>query len=344
MQRAVARSSLIHMLPPFLEERGIRAEPIYRQAGMGAEHMIAALPVQRAQIHAALQLAARATGEPDIALSLGALAEAPRLGPPGLAMLNGQTFESCLRAHMALMPRLQTHHEERLWTEGRTAIFSIRLVGDNQAAWLLYEGAAAFMVKMARGFFGAGWSPDLVTFPHPCRGRLSAYEAYFRGPVIFDSHSAARISFPSELLKSQRRFAASTPPREQSELTPIGQFCPVQLERFSLDASIIQHAVTGMAEAAFTHSAITIEVAADRLGLSTRTLQRRLLERGRTFEAVIDDVRRRVALTQLDQTTQPITEIAMSLGYSDAAHFTRAFRRWMGVSPSEYRNRSRGMN
>jgi AraC-like DNA-binding protein len=80
----------------------------------------------------------------------------------------------------------------------------------------------------------------------------------------------------------------------------------------------------------------TIERIAPRLGMSVRTLQRRLSDWGRTFEQVLDETLREVAMEQLATGSDSITNTALQLGYSDVAHFTRAFRRWTGMTPSEF--------
>jgi AraC-like DNA-binding protein len=79
------------------------------------------------------------------------------------------------------------------------------------------------------------------------------------------------------------------------------------------------------------------ERVAKRLNISARTLQRRLNDWGVTFEELIDEYRRDRAARLLMRADHSIREIAYSLGYSDPAHFTRAFKRWTGVSPRSYR-------
>jgi AraC-like DNA-binding protein len=76
---------------------------------------------------------------------------------------------------------------------------------------------------------------------------------------------------------------------------------------------------------------------ASSIGLSPRTLQRLLGRQGLSFSMLVDDVRLATARHLLDETECRLSEIALRLGYSDAAHFTRAFRRWTGVTPSEHR-------
>jgi AraC-like DNA-binding protein len=80
----------------------------------------------------------------------------------------------------------------------------------------------------------------------------------------------------------------------------------------------------------------TIERVAPRLGMSIRTLQRRLHEWGHSFEDIVDDTRRDVAIERLTAGETSITETAFLLGYSDLSHFTRAFRRWTGTTPREF--------
>jgi AraC-like DNA-binding protein len=86
----------------------------------------------------------------------------------------------------------------------------------------------------------------------------------------------------------------------------------------------------------------SIEQTARVLGTSVRTLQRHLAAAGCTHEAVVGRARFAAAASLLEETDTKILDIALDLGYSDHAHFTRAFRRWAGCSPQEYRRRHRG--
>ncbi|MGP0094178.1 MAG: helix-turn-helix domain-containing protein [Xanthobacteraceae bacterium] len=81
----------------------------------------------------------------------------------------------------------------------------------------------------------------------------------------------------------------------------------------------------------------TLAGIAGALGLSTRTLQRRLAIAGRSFEAVLDEVRRARAKALLADGGRDLAEIAYKLGYSDRSAFTRAAIRWFGVPPSAMR-------
>jgi AraC-like DNA-binding protein len=86
----------------------------------------------------------------------------------------------------------------------------------------------------------------------------------------------------------------------------------------------------------------TLERLANRLKVSVRTLQRRLRDFGFTFETLLDEIRREAALAMIGGSKNNVTETTFLLGYSDVAHFTRAFRRWTGLSPREFGRISRG--
>ena len=87
------------------------------------------------------------------------------------------------------------------------------------------------------------------------------------------------------------------------------------------------------------HGRVTLARTSDLMGVSERTLQRRLAELGLTFSRMVDDVRLAQAHKLIRQ-QKKLTEIAKELGYADPGSFTRAFERWMGITPKQYQKRS----
>lgn len=82
----------------------------------------------------------------------------------------------------------------------------------------------------------------------------------------------------------------------------------------------------------------TIRTTADFVGMSVRTLQRRLARAGANHHRLVAQTRFATAAAVLERTDAKILELALDLGYSDHANFTRAFRRWAGCAPREYRS------
>jgi AraC-like DNA-binding protein len=83
------------------------------------------------------------------------------------------------------------------------------------------------------------------------------------------------------------------------------------------------------------------EAAARSLGMSLRNLQRRLEEEGTTYRKALNETRREIARSCLEEGHTSVTEIAFLLGFADTSSFSRAFRRWTGVSPRAYTRRLR---
>ena len=81
-----------------------------------------------------------------------------------------------------------------------------------------------------------------------------------------------------------------------------------------------------------------LEQVAERLFMSSRTLKRRLQQAGLGFQQLLDEARKRDAIKLLQNTSLTIEQIALRLGYTDPANFTRAFKKWTGDTPSKYRS------
>lgn len=92
------------------------------------------------------------------------------------------------------------------------------------------------------------------------------------------------------------------------------------------------------------HGAPTAFDVARSLGLGHRTFQRRLKELGQTFVQVLETTRRELAAGYLADPTLSLSEVAYLLGYTENASFHRAFRRWYGATPAEYRKKSDELN
>ncbi len=83
----------------------------------------------------------------------------------------------------------------------------------------------------------------------------------------------------------------------------------------------------------------SVRQTADFVGMSVRTLQRRLAQAGASHHMLVAQARFATAAAVLERTDHKILDLALDLGYSDHANFTRAFRRWAGCAPGEYQSR-----
>ena len=83
---------------------------------------------------------------------------------------------------------------------------------------------------------------------------------------------------------------------------------------------------------------LKIDELAEIVGMSTRSLQRKLKESGSSYSQIVEDARFELACTQLDNNSLRVIDVSMALGYANSQHFARYFRRHSGVSPSQYRS------
>lgn len=113
------------------------------------------------------------------------------------------------------------------------------------------------------------------------------------------------------------------------------QLCERELARLSSALSTTARVQRLLLESASGWPALSL--VARQLHLGERTLHRRLLEEGTSFRQVMEDLRSKLAREHLQAGSLTVQEVAFALGYTDLANFRRAFKRWHGISPSEYR-------
>jgi AraC-like DNA-binding protein len=177
---------------------------------------------------------------------------------------------------------------------------------------------------------GASCRRREVHFRHPRVGSFDEAERAFGCPVHF-GQADNRVIFPLSALSSVPRFTN----RSVAE----------QLEKFAdtLDAGIATHATTRERAARAARALLASGVrgssasVAGKLGMTSRSLQRKLAEEGTSFRALRDAVLWETVEVRLGDPSLKIEAIALGVGFSDVAAFSKAFRRWKGCSPTRYR-------
>src|SRR5262249_22754870 len=79
------------------------------------------------------------------------------------------------------------------------------------------------------------------------------------------------------------------------------------------------------------------EKMAERLATSVRSLHRALAQQGQTYKAIVDDLRRSLAIELLENTALSVDDISARVGFSEATNFRKAFKKWSGRAPSDFR-------
>ncbi|WP_251978631.1 AraC-like transcriptional regulator QhpR [Salinicola avicenniae] len=186
-------------------------------------------------------------------------------------------------------------------------------------------------LNLIRHAAGPHWAPRAVMFEHPRPEQWHDHCKSFDSPVYFDQPLNA-------MLIPKRDLNRPMPERDPLLLGVIVDAIR-RLDGQRRPQGLIDH-VRDQVRQTLSNEEPTLESVAHRLDLSSWTLQRRLHHEGASFSGLIDGVRREMADHYLRQPHLSISEIALLLGFSEASAFSRAFRRWQGVSPRQWRSDS----
>ncbi|HET8871317.1 MAG TPA: AraC family transcriptional regulator, partial [Aquabacterium sp.] len=205
----------------------------------------------------------------------------------------------------------------------------VNLPGHAQPEPESLDAAAALLVRMVRGLLADRQiNPILIELQREAPADRLTFERAFRCPITFGA-GANRVVWASSLMS--RRLEGAHPALAQHN----EQILSGYLAR--LDKSNLVAQLKALLPDCLPHGEPSQTQLAERLHVSTRTLQRRLQEQGTRFSDVLDQVRRELAMSYLAQSHYTINEVAFLLGFADNSNFTRAFKRWTGMSPTQHR-------
>jgi AraC-like DNA-binding protein len=176
---------------------------------------------------------------------------------------------------------------------------------------------------------GQSFSPLAVRFPHPATTRTAALERYFGAPVLHEEGETS-IEMPTEILA--RPLPNADPVlggylRKQADLL---------VERVAGPRAVSRECARRIAERLGQGEPSQTSIA-KQMGMSERTLQRRLQAEGTSFNELLDESRRTIAFSYLADRKLAAYEVSFLLGYAEPATFFRAFKRWTGQTPQQYR-------
>jgi len=192
------------------------------------------------------------------------------------------------------------------------------------------DAVAAMVITMCRASFSPSFIPRYVWLAHPRPACADKLAAFFRAPVEYDAEQVGILIGEHE--------ATAPLPTSSPELAHANE--KVILDYLArLDRSHVAPQLKAKLVDALPSGAPDVEHLASALNMSLRSLQRKLQEEGTSFNTLLDETRRELATCYIDDRQLSISEISYLLGFSEPANFTRAFRRWTGTAPRDYRER-----
>ena len=194
------------------------------------------------------------------------------------------------------------------------------------------DAAVAVAFNIMRALCGPDWKPVQVRFAHRKPKDVGPFQRFFRAPLVFDA-AANAVVFSADWLNCRL-------PEIDPELRRLlqkhidvlevrhGDDFPEQVRSVLRTALVTGHGGVGQVAEVFS--------------MHRRTLCRRLNGFGTSFQTLADECRFEIARQMLEDSAMSVSEIAALLDYADASAFTRAFRRWGGTTPAEWRNTRKG--
>ena len=308
------RSLTLILVPRFLSECGLRAAPILREGGIVSSEL--GDPEAWFDRDVCFRLedrVARATGSRFYGPQIACHYELPQLGWWGRSIAQSPNLLTGLQFASQTIDTLQKGTQFRLVKYPRSLHFNFNYLGRGSLDPIQHIFGTLVVIRKI-GLMTGEPAAIAVKIARPYSPMFDGLHEFLGASIAYNCDSDGLI-FESDILGA--RLDRSPP-----EPTP---FLDTTHDAIALIASMLP----------YEHP--TRERVAKRLKISARTLQRRLNDWGVTFEELVDEYRRDRAFRLLRRADHSILEIAYSLGYSDPAHFTRAFKRWTGASPRTYR-------
>jgi len=217
----------------------------------------------------------------------------------------------------------------RVWlaADGESDLLASRLDLPDHPEGLQYSewNQNLALLGVVRAFTHSTWQPSEMAFSATAPIAPFAQEQ-FPNTRFLRGQGAAWLRLPRELLHR--------PPRSRSRTAAGDCAADAGVPAAARDMT---SALRDVLVAYLREGSPPIELAAELAGTSLRTFQRRLSVEGTTYSELLQELRLQSARTLLEETDLRVMEVALELGYEDASHFSRAFRRMAGVSPRTYR-------
>jgi AraC-like DNA-binding protein len=194
------------------------------------------------------------------------------------------------------------------------------------------ESVLAEMLNAGRVLLGRDYAATRVRFRHAAPGDTAAHERFFRGPIEWGADEN-ELAIPADvadlpLPKADAALAAFFERHIRQILDRLAEEPGPERVTQRVRAFLLEEVRRGVP---------TLPAAAARLGMSPRTLKRRLQEEGASFQDVLDGVRCELAKHYLEEQRLAVGEVSFLLGFSEPSAFHRAFKRWTGRTPLAYR-------
>lgn len=268
-------------------------------------------------------------GRGELGLAIGRTSEITHLGLGGLAAISAPTLGDALALLVRFEPlTVRSYRGQSRWlpAESKLALYSIAP----------YNDYTRFIVDVMLGMWyrtivaaGAADAVREIRIEFAAPPYHAEYPTVFGCPVYFASDENA-VLLTRDAARRPLRTHAPDVHRDLVEL------CEQNLRQLELESRFtgrVQKVMGPMLRG----NTPALEAVADALGMASWTLRRKLREEGTSFQELVDDMRRDLAIAYMSDIGLSLGEIAYLLGFSTPGAFQRAFKRWTGTTPGDWR-------
>ena len=313
--------------------RGVAARDLYQAAKLNPEGLDD--PDRRipfAQVVALYEQGARLTNDDAFGLHVGETVDPKAFDVLGYSVINsstlGESFDRVVRYGF-------------IWTNG--SYFSIDQTPPLTRIVYIYldesiterrhdaEMTFAALASLSRTVTNSDLSPTRVTFQHDRPPDTREHQRIFKCPVDFNATSnqyfveSAALALP--IVKADPGLGAV-----------LDRHAEGLIAKYPRNDTLVERVRT-MIKDELRGGNASLERIADSLSMSGRTLQRKLREHGTSHQELLDQMRRDLAMRYLQEPEMAICEVAYLLGFSESSALHRAFKRWTGKTPSQFRGK-----
>ena len=332
-RKASTLSTLILPIAKALHLQGVDPMELFEQAGIDPAFVINAdrrVPIANMQV--LWQLAGEATGDEAFGLLAAEQLQPATLQGLGLAVLASDTILDALQRLVRFSRVFSTGLQ--LTLVERDAYVDLEMfAGDHDYAgdinWYVYDFGIGMIVNLCRMTLGEYVSPIAILSQRPEPADPDRFASLLGSRIEFDADrnciTFVRADIVDQLITGNAELAHIND--EQIE-TYLATYLEVSTSR-EVVGKIIEHLPDGPPN----------QKEIGTLNVSNRTLQRKLKDEGTSFIDLLQDTRLQLARKYLAQPQRSIVEIAYLLGFSEPSTFSRAFKRWTGQAPADYRGK-----
>jgi AraC-like DNA-binding protein len=312
-----------------LEANGYDAAGIFAAAGI--DHVPSNDPLERlttAQVAALFHECVKLTGNPAVGLTVARFMHPSTLHALGYSLLASSTLRDCCERLVNYFRLASEQGEMRISEDQDRFCISTHALATG-VAFETIDTWHAFVVRLFRLLYKPDFAPIAVSLARPCPpGYEQQYEKSFHAPVTFDAPYSEicldRAAVDEPLMGGNREIA------HQNDR--IIEDYMAALDKADIITRVKQIIIQSLSSGNCNKQRVANEMA-----MSPSALQQKLAERKSSFQELLNQVRQSLALAYMEQARVSITEMSFMLGFSDTSSFTRAFRRWTGKSPRDYR-------